>query len=290
MPPDPPDRAAVKRFLQISVSGSRTQAESLLPSLVELGCVGFQETETHLIGYVELPASDHEAARLKEAFRDLLRQVSVNAEVVFEELADRNWNEEWEKTVCPIEVGDRIAIAPSWSDYRNDSGRIVLTIDPKMSFGTGYHETTRLMLLLIEKYVRAGMTVLDVGTGTGVLALAAVKLGAARAFGTDIDEWAVENAAENVRLNREEGRVTILSGSIPPELHPPVPMVCANLTLNDLRSMLGPFRELLHPGGLLLASGLLSQDEEAICAALAGSGFGVVEIVRENEWLAICAR
>jgi ribosomal protein L11 methyltransferase len=280
----------VKTFLRISVSGSRTQAEALLPSLVELGCVGFEETDTHLVGYVELTASPADASRLKDAFRDILRRVSVNAELTFEEIADRNWNAEWERTVRPIEVGARIAIAPSWSGYRNDSGRIVLTIDPKMSFGTGYHETTRLMLLLIERYIREGMFVLDVGTGTGVLALAAVRLGAAGAVGTDTDEWAVDNALENVRLNREEGRVTIHHGSIPPHLPSPPSMICANLTLNDLATMLPAFRELLPAGGLLLVSGLLSQDEGPIGGALAASGFTVIEIARENEWLAICAR
>jgi len=280
----------VKTFLQISVSGSRTQAEALLPSLIELGCAGFQETDTHFIGYVELPASPADAARLKDAFRALLRKVSVNAEITFEEIADRNWNAEWERTIQPIEIGAKIAIAPSWSEYRNDAGRIVLTIDPKMSFGTGYHETTRLMLLLIEKYVRPGMAVLDVGTGTGVLALAAVKLGASRADGTDTDEWAVENALENVRLNGEESRVSIHLGSIPPALSAPLAMIFANLTLNDLRGMLPAFRALLPAGELLLVSGLLDRDEEPIVTALAESGFSVVETARENEWLAICAR
>jgi ribosomal protein L11 methyltransferase len=280
----------VKTFLQISVSAGRDQAEALLPSLIELGCTGFQETDTHLIAYIELPPSAADASRLKEAFRALLRRVSVNAELTFEEIADRNWNAEWERTVSPIEVGARIAIAPSWSDYRNDSGRIVLTIDPKMSFGTGYHETTRLMLLLIEKWVRDGMTVLDVGTGTGVLAIAAVKLGARVAAGTDTDEWAVENALENVRLNGEESRVSIHRGSVPADLPSPLSMICANLTLNDLRAMLGTFGDLLPSGGLLLVSGLLSHDEQPIGTALAGAGFVVVETARENEWIAICAR
>ena len=280
----------MKTYLQISVSGSRAQTEALLPSLVELGCVGFQETEGHLIGYAELPPSPPEAAALKEAFRDLLRRISVNAEIRFDEIADRNWNAEWERTVRPIEVGSRLAISPSWCAYDNPGGRIVLTIDPKMSFGTGYHETTRLMLRLVEHYVRPGMSVLDVGTGTGVLAIAAVKLGAASATGTDTDPWAVENALENVGLNGVERSVTILRGSIPDTPAPGPSMICANLTLNDLLGLLGKFRTVLPEGGLLLVSGLLAQDEGPINEGLAGAGFSVVETARENEWLAICAR
>ncbi len=280
----------MKTFLQISVSGSKTQTEALLPSLIELGCVGFQETDTHLIGYAELPAAPGEAARLRDAFRDVLRSISVNAEVTFTDVADRNWNEEWERTIRPIEIGNRIAIRPSWCEYRNDSGRIVLTIDPKMSFGTGYHETTRLMLLLLERHTREGTFVLDVGTGTGVLAIAAVKLGASAAVGTDTDEWAVENAVENVALNRVGGAVTIVHGTIPGGMGPGPGMICANLTLNDLTGLLGTFRSLLAAEGLLLVSGLLAADEGPIGAALANAGFTIVETVRENEWLAIGAR
>ncbi|HLF14411.1 MAG TPA: 50S ribosomal protein L11 methyltransferase [Bacteroidota bacterium] len=280
----------MKTFLQISVSGSKAQAEALLPSLIELGCIGFQETDTHLIGYAEMPSAPEESARLKEALHDTLRRISVNAEITFAEVADRNWNAEWERTIRPIEVGKKIAISPSWCEYRNDAGRIVLTIDPKMSFGTGYHETTRLMLLLIEKYTREGMFVLDVGTGTGVLAIAAVKLGAGSAVGTDIDEWAVANALENVRLNGAGHLVGIFHGSIPENLPSKPGMICANLSLNELRALLGRFRELLHGEGLLLVSGLLAEDEGQIGSALDRAGFRIVETVRENEWLAICAR
>ncbi len=280
----------MKTFLQISVSGSRTQTEALLPSLIELGCVGFQETDTHLIGYAELPSSPDEAARIRAAFRDVLRSISANAEVTFGEVADRNWNEEWERTIQPIEIGKRFAIRPSWREYRNDSGRIVLTIDPKMSFGTGYHETTRLMLILLERHTRQGTFVLDVGTGTGVLAIAAVKLGASSAVGSDTDEWSVGNARENVALNRAEGAVTIVQGTIPDGMVPGPGLICANLTLNDLTGLLASFRATLAAGGLLLVSGLLTADEGPIGAALAGAGFEIVETLRENEWLAICAR
>ncbi len=280
----------MKTFLQIAVSGSKSQTEALLPSLIELGCVGFEETDTHLVGYAELPPSPQASEALKTAFRDILQRISVNAEVSFQEIADRNWNAEWESTIRPIEVGSRIAITPSWCEYRNDAGRVVLTIDPKMSFGTGYHETTRLMLILIERYVSARTFVLDVGTGTGILAIAAVKLGAGSALGTDTDEWAVQNALENIRLNNVEDLVGVYHGSIPDRLDSPLAMICANLTLGDLKTLLERFRGLLPESGLLLASGLLAEDEGPIGAALAGTGFTVVETLRENEWLAICAR
>jgi len=108
-----------------------------------------------------------------------------------------DWNAEWESTLRPLQVTDRMIIAPSWNPPPQVPGTIVLTIDPKMSFGTGYHESTRLILRLVEEFVAPGSTFLDVGTGTGVLAIAAVRLGAASAVAMDVDSWSYENALEN---------------------------------------------------------------------------------------------
>jgi len=278
----------VKVFLRVSVSGTREQQGLLVNSMIELGSRGFEETDTHLVAYFEQPADEAARTRLGDALRTTLRNISANAEILFEEIADRNWNAEWEQTIRPIEIGDRIAIRPSWCDYSETAGRVVLTIDPKMSFGTGYHETTRLMLRLVETYVRPGIFVLDVGTGTGVLAIAAVRLGAGSAIGTDTDEWAVDNAQENILLNDVADHVRIHHGSIPEEMPSPPSMICANLTLNDLVGLLYRFRKILHDDGKLLISGLLAVDEAAIVEALARNRFRTIEILRENEWLAMC--
>lgn len=279
----------MKVFLRVSVSGTKEQQEILIQSLTELGCRGFEETDTHLVAYFEQPADEGARAKLGAALRDTIRAMSANAEVLFGEIADRNWNAEWERTIRPIEIGERLVIRPSWCEYTGPAGRVVLTIDPKMSFGTGYHETTRLMLNLVEKYVRPGAFVLDVGTGTGVLAIAAVRLGAGSAVGTDTDEWAVENAMENTVMNGVAGTVRIVAGTLPEGLPSPPSMICANLTLNDLVRLLPRFREVLPGGGTLLLSGLLAADETAISRALTACSFRTVEIMRENEWLAICA-
>lgn len=279
----------MKIFLQVSVSGTKEQQDLLLPSMLELGCRGFEETGTRLVGYFEEPADAGAAQRLRDALFTVLRKISANAEISFGELADRNWNEEWERTIRPIEIGERIAIRPSWRGYSGPAERIVLTIDPKMSFGTGYHETTRLMLRLVEKYLRPGSVVLDIGTGTGVLAIAAARLGAASAVGTDTDGWAVENARENVALNGVRDRVRICHGTLPGGSSFVPSMICANLTLNDHLQLLPRYREILSDGGRLLISGLLASDEATAGRALSGAGFRTVETLRENEWLAICA-
>lgn len=279
----------MKKYLEVSVSGSPQQREVLIPSLAELGCTGFQETDTHLIGYFPMPRSPEESAGLRDALLAVLRRISSNADITFGEIDERNWNLEWERTIGPVDIGRRITVQPSWRSDPAPPGRIVLTIDPKMSFGTGYHETTRLMVRLIESYIVPGTVVYDIGTGTGILAIAAVKLGARTAYGTDTDEWSVANALENLPLNGVQDRVRIAAGTFPPASADPPGMICANLTLNDLKGLLPEFSSRLTPGGLLLVSGLLVSDGDDISDALRVAGFRHMETLTENEWIAVCS-
>lgn len=279
----------MKKYLEVSVSGSPQQREVLIPSLAELGCTGFQETDTHLIGYFPMPRLPEESAGLRHALLAVLRRISSNAEITFGEIDERNWNLEWERTIGPVDIGRRITVQPSWRRDPAAPGRIVLTIDPKMSFGTGYHETTRLMVRLIESHIVPGTVVYDIGTGTGILAIAAVKLGARTAYGTDTDEWSVANALENLPLNGVQDSVRIAAGTFPPAPADPPGMICANLTLNDLKGLLPEFYSRLTPGGLLLVSGLLVADGDDISEALRVAGFRHVETLTENEWIAVCS-
>lgn len=281
---------AVKKYLEVSVSGSREQREILLPTMIELGSNGFEETETHLRGYFPLPPSEEKIRSFRQSLLQTLRRISSNAEITFGEIEDRDWNEEWERSIGPIEIGQRIVVKPTWRKYTGAGNRIVVNIDPKMSFGTGYHETTRLMVRLLEKYTVPGGTVLDVGTGTGILAIVSVKLGARMARATDTDPWSVSNATENVSLNGVGGNVTIHEGTFPPQEAGRPGIICANLTLNDLKSLLVRFREILIPGGRLMVSGLLVGDEPDISNALSENGFMPLETLRENGWIAICCQ
>lgn len=281
----------MKTYLEISISASGEQREMLIPTMMELGCVGFLETDTALLSYVAMDRWDEAELRsYKNRLHALLRTISSNAEVKFQEIPDRNWNEEWEKTIQPIDVSERIVIKPSWAEYVNSAGKIVIQIDPKMSFGTGYHETTRLTLLLLEKYLKPGWRVLDVGTGTGILAIAAVSLGGSSAVGTDTDTWALENAAENICANGLEGKVEVQNK--PPNEFPPsdFDLLTANLTLNTNIELLKDFRIALRNGGMLLLSGLLSADRDTMIHELEKEHFQVVEERSENEWVAIAAR
>lgn len=278
-------------YLEISISSNERQREMLIPTMLELGCIGFQETETALLCYLDKSRWDnskHEA--LLRELGNILGNISGNAAITFREFPEENWNAEWERSIQPIEIGDRIIIKPSWHSDRGGDGKLIIQIDPKMSFGTGYHETTRLTLLLLERYVRSGDNILDVGTGTGILAIAAIKLGATAADATDVDDWSIDNATENITANAVPSRICISKRPVElfPERH--FDLVAANLTMNTNIELLPQFKRILKRPGTALLSGLLSADRPRMLHALARNQFEVVEERAENEWIALAAR
>jgi len=159
-----------------------------------------------------------------------------------------------------------------------------------MSFGTGYHETTRLTLLLLEKYIKPNSTLLDVGTGTGVLAIAGIKLGASSATGIDIDEWSIDNALENVKSNNVDTAVKIQQSEIQDLPQESFDIITANLTLNTNIDLMKYFQAFLNNDGILLLSGLLNVDRIKMVESLVLNKYDLCEVLSENEWLAIAAR
>ncbi len=278
-------------MIEITIPAAEDLRSQLIALLGQLGVEGFWEDGELLKCYVP-------EARWSAALQDEMRSVvgmivSPSAHPLppmhVQTLADRNWNADWEKTIQPIHVTPHIVITPSWHAYAPAPGELVLTIDPKMSFGTGYHESTRLILGLVERHVRAGMTVLDIGTGTGVLAIAALRLGATSAVGCDIDEWSYTNAIENATLNGVADRFTILHGDIAVTPSTPYDLVIANIQRNVLIPLIPAMRSRLKPGGLLLLAGLLLTDREPMTEALAEYGFSICGDYTENEWIALAA-
>ncbi|QQS37674.1 MAG: 50S ribosomal protein L11 methyltransferase [Ignavibacteriales bacterium] len=202
-------------------------------------------------------------------------------------LENKNWNAEWEKTINVIKVTDRIVIKPTFRQYEKSKDEIVIAIDPKMSFGTGEHQTTKLMLMLIEKYTSKNNSVLDVGSGTAVLSIAALKLGAASAVAVDIDEWCLGNAKENAVLNEVENEIEILLGDIDVVGEREFDLVLANIQKNILMNISGELKSKTKSDGVLILSGLLSIDEPDIINHYKQTGFESIEILKMDEWIAI---
>lgn len=205
----------------------------------------------------------------------------------FSSLQNKNWNEEWEKNINIIEVSDTLAIKPSFRDYNNEKGKMVITIDPKMSFGTGEHATTKIMLRLLEKYTKKDSYVLDAGTGTGVLAIASVMLGAKKAIAFDNDEWCLENGKENCILNSVENKVEIRTCEMKDIAENNFDLITANIQKNILIELAGNFKNRLKYNGALLLSGLLYTDEKDITEHYASLKFKPIEKLQIDEWIGL---
>lgn len=197
----------------------------------------------------------------------------------------KNWNEEWEKGVNVIEVSNLITIKPSFKDYENKQNKIVITIDPKMSFGTGEHESTKLVIQLMEKYIKKEIRVLDVGTGTGILSIAAIKLGARSVLAIDNDEWCFTNAEENSQLNGTADKIDIRLSEINQIEEKDFDLILANIQKNILLDIYDQAKDKLKKNGLVILSGLLIGDEKDIVEGYIE--FNLLEQKSMGEWLAL---
>jgi len=277
------------QYVEIEIISDGELRENLIGNLSQLGIEGFWEDGSSLRCYVSgtrwIPGMLDEVkaviGRMTRSSSSVAPRISVRT------LDNRNWNEEWEKTIRPIQVTDSIVVTPTWHTHDPSPGQIVLTIDPKMSFGTGYHESTRLALRLLERYVKPGMHVLDIGTGTGVLAIAAIKLGAMHVTAVDSDEWSYRNALENMQRNEVATQVHLIQGEISSVPIQKFDIITANIQLNVLVSLVADMTIYLSRGGNVLLSGLLRPDRDPMIHALNVAGFTIMEELSENEWIAL---
>ncbi|MGC8873672.1 MAG: 50S ribosomal protein L11 methyltransferase [Chloroflexia bacterium] len=202
---------------------------------------------------------------------------------------EKEWAEAWKAGLGPMHIGRHLVVVPSWQRYCAHRGDVYLRIDPGMAFGTGLHPTTRLCLLALERLVRPGMRVLDLGTGSGILAIAAARLGSTWVLALDIDPVAVSAAVRNVRRNRVADRVQVRQGSLEPGMGP-FALITANLLARSLSELADRLANALVSGGYLIGSGILREQGEMVEAAWRAAGLEVVERQAEEDWLALVAK
>jgi len=213
----------------------------------------------------------------------MLRNFNVEVNI----LEDKNWNEEWEKSVNVIEVSEKLVIKPTFRNYESKPGQVIISIDPKMSFGTGEHQTTKLVMRFLEKYVSNGAKVLDVGSGTAVLAITAVKLGANSAIAVDNDEWCYDNGKENCQLNNVTDKVDVRLGEINSIKENDFGLIAANIQKNILIDIAGELKMRLKDKGILILSGLLVSDEADIKNIYEKFDLKIIEKNQIGEWIAL---
>jgi len=266
-------------FQQYALANEVTLNEVLVAFLGEAGFDSFQELDTGLLAFA--PAADH--ARWTRELDELAGRFGFT--YTSEPLEDKNWNEEWEKQFQPLTIGDRLYIRADFHPARPDVDQ-ELVITPKMAFGTGHHPTTHLMCTLLFEQELTGKRVFDYGSGTGVLAILALRLGAASAVAVDVESWSAENTLENAARNGVE-----LSGvfhgtleDVPRE--EPYDIILANINRNVILATAGALYERLTVGGTVLFSGILESDEHLLLTRLSELGYLHQETRRRADWRA----
>ncbi len=211
---------------------------------------------------------------------------------------DKDWINNWKEYFHQFYVDD-ILIIPSWEEVKKeDRSRMIIHIDPGTAFGTGMHETTQLCLRQLKKYVTPETELLDVGTGSGILSIAALKLGAKHAVGTDLDPCAISATRENLEANEiPEGAMDVMIGNIidDPQVQQAAgfgryDIVVANILAEVLLALTPVIVNQLKPGGIYITSGIIEEKEEAVVRAVKAVGFEIVEVTHQNDWVSVCAR
>ncbi len=277
----------MKKFTQYTVSTIPQNNELISGMLWQFDFAGITEVDNGLTIFVdpENIVSEEEIALVLESAKNegFITEYYIQTNIV----EDKNWNEEYERNVKVIQVSERLVIKPSFKQYDTKENEIVITIDPKMSFGTGEHETTKLVLTILEKYISPGNFVLDIGSGTGILAIASVLLGAKRAIGIDNDEWCLLNGNENVKLNSLEDKVEIRLGEIGQIEENNFDLILANINKHILLEIAPDLRAKIKKTGKLILSGLLESDEDEILSKYFLSQFEMIESKQFGDWIAI---
>jgi ribosomal protein L11 methyltransferase len=222
-------------------------------------------------------------AHLRWVLRELTGNRLPEPDIVVHALPDQDWNRQWAESVKPLRVGKRLVIRPTWEKVDGRSGQIEIILDPKRAFGTGHHATTRMLLEWLEEVIHGGESVLDVGTGSGILAMAAVRLGAARAVGMDHDADAVECAREYAAVNGFGPELALQCGTLTEERL--YDCVLANLDRQTLLQLAAPLAA--STGRILLTSGVLTDQRQEIADAFARLDLYEKRVREQDGWLAI---
>lgn len=212
-----------------------------------------------------------------------------DTEVEINTIEETDWNQEWKKHFKPFPVGKNFLIKPSWEEIDEDTERKIIEIDPGMAFGTGTHATTLMCLEALENYLKEDDLVYDIGTGSGILAIAAGKLGA-NSIGIDIDEDSVRTAKDNVKLNKCVDSIKIIKGNLLNKAMDKADIIISNIIADAIINMSGNLNKFLKDSGIFIASGILENKKEEVIQALKANKFEILETSVMDEWLCIVAR
>jgi len=277
----------MKNYKEFIIAAKQFNVDLLSGCLWNLEIVGIQELENYLIVNA-LEENNISKSDIENLLNNLTKENLIENFTIEEKTyEDQNWNEEWEKTINVIHVSDKIVIKPTFKEFTPAENQIVIEIVPKMSFGTGEHQTTKLVLLALEKYIKPGVKTIDVGSGTGILAIASILLGGKSAIAIDNDEWCLINGNENTELNNVGEKVEVRNCEIHNLEEKDFDFVLANINKNVLLNINEELYKKIKPGGKIILSGILDIDEEDIKKSYSLPNLKVVDKLQLDEWIAL---
>ncbi|MGI6129508.1 MAG: 50S ribosomal protein L11 methyltransferase [bacterium] len=305
----------MKEWAEISIQTAQEAVEAVANVLHEAGAGGVViEDPTYLPVHAEefgvgelpefppsngqvtakayLPVNDQLPLRLQvvqDEINRVLKLLSVVGDISLQKVAEEEWATAWKTYYKPFRVGDKIVIKPAWEKCQTKADDIVIELDPGMAFGTGNHPTTTMALVLLERYLKPGFKVFDIGTGSGILAIAASKLGADEVVAVDVDPVALEAAWENCQRNKVTDKVAVVPGDLLEELTGQANIVVANITADVLLNLIEDLAPYMASEGVFIGSGVIDPYFEDIKDALTDKGFKLLEITGEEEWVAFAA-
>ncbi|BDU51005.1 50S ribosomal protein L11 methyltransferase [Haliovirga abyssi] len=233
----------------------------------------------------------------KIVFEEKLTEISEKENFIFQifygEVDEKDWQNVWKKYFFPEKIGERIVVKPTWKDYeKKDEDEIIIEIDPGLAFGTGTHPTTFLCVKMLEKYIKSGDSLLDIGTGSGILMIAGDKLGAGSLYGTDIDEEAIKAAEENLLLNGVlKDKFTIKKGDLLEAVcENKFDIVVSNILAKVIMDLLDDITKVIKSGGLFITSGIILEQKELVISKMKRVGFEIIDIMEEDGWISVVGR
>ena len=274
----------VSNYLQIE-DYSDIDLKTCYGDLIDESILNADKTVASVLVYL---AADGGATDTLAFLRSRFAELSIDANITVSGVNEEDWANSWKEYYKPIKIGERIVIVPAWEKYTQQDGEIIVRMDPGMAFGTGTHETTRLVIKLLEKYISSGMRVADVGCGSGILAICASKLGAAECKAYDIDPVAVKVANENIKdsgLTNVTCEVSDLLRQV--DKSEPYDVICANIVADIIIRMMPDVGALMNEKSVILASGIIVERSQDVISAFDEHGFKVVERIDENGWCAL---
>ena len=287
--------AVAEIFSGLGSGGVTLEDPRVLNSYLKMGLWDYTELkEQEDKGITIIKAYLPVDGRLKERLQKLDEELAeVNkhlpnataGNIAFREMNEEDWESAWKQYFHPVRIGRKIVIKPTWEEYEKQAGDLVIEIDPGMAFGTGTHHTTSLCLAQLEDIVQKGQTVFDVGTGSGILALACAMLGAEKVVAVDFDDTAVKIARENVALNRLQDKIEVFGGDLLSTIKGKADIIVANIVANVICELVRDIPARLVTGGFFLASGIIEDRIDEVKEKAFATGLKLIESRQSGIWV-----